>query len=446
MTPPIIKLALANLLHRPLGTALTVATLAAAAALISLILQFGGHAEDRLEKDLAGVDLVVGAKGSPLQLILSSLLHMDIPTGNIPLREAQTIMRDRQVADAVPLALGDSFRSFRIVGTTPDFLSLYKAELGSGDIWTKPQQVVIGAAVHKGLGMNLGQKFVGGHGLSTSGTGLAEHAHAPFEVTGILQPTGSIVDRLILTSVDSVWLVHDIKPHDDRDEHGAHHEEDHEGHEDHNHDGHEEHDDEHEHDEHLLTSLADIKTINPGDREVTALLVKYSSPIAAVRLPRAINAKTGLQAAAPAIEITRLFNLSSGIADAARAVAFLLTLIGGLSIFVAVSNASAAGLYDVALMRAMGASPVMVMTQRLFEGALIAAVAGLLGIALAHLTVFAVQLIYSSFAVFGLTGGQLFPSEHYLLIGMVFIGAIAALWPAFTCYRISPSLLLQRGR
>ncbi len=210
-----LKLIWANIVARQLPTALTIATLAAAVSLISIMIQFSNHTSERLSRDLAGVDLVVGAKGSPLQLILSSLLHIDIPTGNIPLSEAQTIMHDPLSKTAVPLALGDSFRGFRIVGTNTDFLDLYHTTLEKGGVWTKPQQVVVGAEVSRQLNMQIGQKFVGAHGLSYSDADLATHDHAAYEVVGVLGPQASIVDRLILTSIDSVWHAHDEQVSDD---------------------------------------------------------------------------------------------------------------------------------------------------------------------------------------------------------------------------------------
>lgn len=418
MTHPILKLVWVNLTHRPLGTALTVITLAASVALISLLLQFGVHVESRIKKDIAGVDLVVGAKGSPLQLILSSLLHIDVPTGNIPVAEAQVLLRDPQVQAAVPLALGDSFRGFRIVGTTPEFLQLYKAPISTGQRWSGPQQVVIGAAVHKTLNMDVGQQFFGAHGLSTTGKGLMEHAHAPYKVVGVLAPMNSVVDRLILTPLDSVWAAH-------KNKHENSHDEDHDTHN---------------------KNLFDFHMDEPSNRKITALLIKYRSPITAVRLPRSVNAKTGLQAAAPAIEITRLFRLSSGLASAAIAVAVLLAFIGSLSIFSVVSNTSVAGLYDIALMRAMGASQQLIVSQRILEGALLAALSAVVGILLAHLMLFFACQTSGTIAAFGLNGQTFFKTELYVFAGTVVIGAIAALWPALSNYRISPSLLLQRGR
>jgi putative ABC transport system permease protein len=426
MKNAILKLSWANLTSRPLHTALAVATLASAAALVALLLLVQGHTEKRLAKDLAGVDLVVGSKGSPLQLILSSLLHLDVPTGNIPLADAQALMADPQVAHSVPIALGDSFRGFRIVGTTPEFPVLYGATLAAGQAWSRPQQVVIGATVHQKLRMQIGQRFAGAHGLSAMGSDLARHDHAPYRVVGILKPTGSILDRLILTPIDSVWAAHEAPAFEEGNHHG--------------------HKEDHNHDAAMEEQLADIATTNPDGREVTALLLQYASPAAAVRLPRAVNARAGLQAAAPAPEITRLFSLSSGITDVGKTVAGLLTLIGALSIFAALSSASADKRYDIALMRAMGAQPGFIFRQQILEGMLVAAAGALAGLALAHLAVMVAHALYEPVAAFGLTGRQMFTSELYLLLGTTLLGLAAALWPALSCYRIDPTLLLQRGR
>ena len=428
----VFKLTWANILHRPLGTMLTVATLAAAVALISLLIQVKEHSTYRLHQDIADVDLVVGAKGSPLQIILSSLLHIDIPTGNIPLADAQTIMKHPHVSESIALALGDSFRSFRVVGTTPDFMEFYKAQLASGEMWHETQQVVIGSAVHQTLNMNLGQKFYSAHGLSSSGTDVAEHQHAPYEVAGILAPTGSIIDRLILTSVDSIWLAHGEEAHNDHEMHDEHEDL---GDEEHHHE---------DPDEHI--DISDLKSISPEGLEITALLVRYKSPIAAVHMPRMINATPGLQAAAPAIEITRLFDLTAGLSGTIQAVAVILIIIGGMSVFMAVSNSSAAALYDMALMRSMGAKPLFIVNQRLIEGIAIALTSAVIGVIIAHLALLVLHQLYPPVAVFGLDGKQIYPVEWLLVAGTAAVGALASLWPAITSYRIDPAILLKQGR
>ena len=433
-----LKLNWANIIARPLPTILTIATLAAAVSLISIMIQFSNHTSERLSRDLAGVDLVVGAKGSPLQVILSSLLHIDIPTGNIPLSEAQTIMHDPSSKSTVPIALGDSFRGFRIVGTNTNFLNLYKVTLEEGLLWTKPQQVVIGSEVFRQLNMQIGQKFAGAHGLSYSDEDLSTHNHAPFEVVGVLEARASIVDRLILTSIDSVWHAHNDTSLEDKEnshKEGSHLEHNHETDESHSH-------------EHApqLGLLSNLKTMDAGNKEITALLIKYKSPIAAIRMPQAINEKAGLQAASPALEITRLYNISSGLADAGKLLAIIMTIIGGLSIFVAFSNAAVHKIYDIALLRAMGAKPYNVFMLQIYEGAVISIISGILGIGLAHAVLWLAAATYDSVAVFGLNGHTFYLKEFYLLLGTIVIGMLAAIWPAWGSYRIDPMLLLKGGR
>jgi putative ABC transport system permease protein len=480
----VLKLTWANITARPLPTILTIATLAAAVSFISIMLQFANHADERLKRDLADVDLVVSGKGSPLQSILSSLLHVDVPTGNIPLSEAQRIMKEPMIRTAIPLGLGDSFRGFRIVGTNHDYIELYQAKIDQGVLWNHPLQVVIGSEVSKQLNMQIGQKFAGAHGLSLSDEDLHTHDHAAYEVVGILERQSSIVDRLILTSIDSVWLAHDEnalhssednhdhdyaaeESHDHNHDHAAEeshdHDHDHAAEESHDHDhdhvaeeshdhdhdhvAEESHDHNHDHAKDLSeTPLSDLKNMNPGDKEVTALLIQYTSPIAAVRMPKEINNQPGLQAASPAMEITRLYNISSGLTDAGKLLAIVMTFIGGLSIFVAFSNAAVHKIYDIALLRAMGAKPNDVFMLQIYEGTIVSLFSGIVGIAFAHLIIIIAATTYAPLAVFGLDGNVFYLQEIYLLLCNVLIGILAATWPALSSYRIDPMLLLKGKR
>lgn len=204
-----LSLAIAYLRDRALTTALNVLLLAIAVATLVLLLQFSTQVSERFERDAKGVDLVVGAKGSPLQLILSSIYQIDQPTGNVPLDSVDLLRGDPAVARAVPLALGQNFRGFRIVGTEAEYLQIYGAKLAQGRMNKAEAEVVIGASVARATGAKLGQKFLGSHGLGEEGA-QAHEAH-PFVTIGILAPTGTVIDRLIVTSVESVWDVHGIE-------------------------------------------------------------------------------------------------------------------------------------------------------------------------------------------------------------------------------------------
>jgi len=147
----VARLAAAYLASRPLLTALNATMLALGVATITFLLLVTHQAEERLARDAKPVDLVVGAKGSPLQLILSTVFHADVPTGNIGLQDAQAIIANPMVASATPLALGDSFRGHRIVGTDASFLGLYDAKVAQGALFADEMEAVVGA-VREGTG------------------------------------------------------------------------------------------------------------------------------------------------------------------------------------------------------------------------------------------------------------------------------------------------------
>jgi len=161
--------------------------------------------KDTFSKNNPGLDAVVGAKGSPLQLILSSIHHIDIPTGNISYQNAKKIIKHPAIKSATPISLGDNFQNFRIVGTNKNFLKLYKANLISGTAWSEPMQAVIGYNVSKITKLKINKFFVGSHGLIDTGN---VHAEQPYKVVGVLKKNGTILDNLILTSLDSVWNLH----------------------------------------------------------------------------------------------------------------------------------------------------------------------------------------------------------------------------------------------
>jgi putative ABC transport system permease protein len=114
---------------RPLGAALNLLLLSLGLASITFLLLVGHQLNQAFERDLAGIDVVVGAKGSPMQLILSGVFHLDVPPGNVPLKAVQALEKHPLVASVIPISLGDNFRGFRIVGTSHAYLTNYQATL-----------------------------------------------------------------------------------------------------------------------------------------------------------------------------------------------------------------------------------------------------------------------------------------------------------------------------
>lgn len=421
-------LALAYLRDRALTTMLNVLLLGLAVATLVILLVFSTQIGNRFERDAAGIDLVVGAKGSPLQLILASLYQLDAPTGNVPLDSVAMLRRDPSVALAVPLALGDNFRGFRIVGTEPAYLALYEAELAQGEVFAAPGEVVVGAEVARALGMQLGQQFVGSHGLTSDGA--SDHDHAPFITVGILEPAGSVIDRLIVTSVESVWDAHGIA-------YGA---EDH----DHDGDGAEDHaPDEHEEGEEHADHAGAEAGMAP---EITAVLVRYRNAMGAVRMPGLINRTTNMQAAVPAIETTRLLQLLGSGIEGARLFAWLLVLTGGLSIFVALLQAASAREGELALLRVMGATRMQVFGTILTEGLLTAAAGCVIGLLGGHLAMAAAVSSFDRLREIGLDPWQPHIGEVAIVAAVLAIGVIAALIPASRVFRKDLAETLANAR
>ena len=404
-----IGLSLAYLKDRALNTALNILLLALGVASLVILLLFSSQLENRFDRDAQGIDMVVGAKGSPLQLILSSVYHVDIPTGNVPLETVGLLRRQLGVAEAIPLALGDSFRTFRIVGTEPAYPALMGATLADGRMFAEPMEAVIGADVAARTGAGLGQRFVGGHGMGGGDEG-PKHEETPFIVVGRLKPTGTVIDRLILTRIESVWAVHGIEaPHDD------HHEGETEAeHADHDHEG----------------ESAEDHAAHVSPAEVTAVLARFGSPIAAVRLPGFVNRQTNLQAAVPAVEVSRLLALVGVGLDAVRAFAVLLMLTAGLSIFVALLTALKEREGDMAMLRVIGASRAAIIGQVASEGLILATAGAALGLLLGHAVIGLAAASIEQLHQLGLSATRFHPGEAWIVLAALAIGLIAALIPA----------------
>jgi putative ABC transport system permease protein len=390
---------------RPLNTGLNILLLALGVATIALLLLATQQIEERLQRDARGIDLVIGAKGSPMQIILSSIYHLDVPTGNISYRQAREIAQHRAVKSVIPLALGDSYRGLRIVGTNHDYLAHYGARLAAGRLWEKPLEVVLGAEAAARTGHAIGAQFAGAHGLGDGGEAHDEHK---YQVVGVLAPSGSVLDRLVLTSVESVWAVHA---------------------------GH--------HDIHDITDIA--SRMSDDEKEYTALLVQYASPLAAAILPRYVNNNSDMQAASPAYETARLFSIIGVGVDVLRGFALVLILSAALSVFIALYNALSERRYDLAIMRTLGASPATLMMLMLFEGLLLAALGGALGIVLGHALAEVLGWMLREAQQIEITGWAWVDAEWGLIALALGVGVAAALLPAWRAYRTDIAGTLARG-
>lgn len=387
-------LAWRNLWYKPLPTLLSVLLLALGVGLMGLVMQTSRQLEQGFRRNLRVADAVVGAKGSPLQLILSAMLHIDAPTGNIPLREARRLMRHPMVRRGIPLSYGDSYEGLRIVGTDTAYIGLYGGRLQAGALWTEPMQVVAGAEAARRSGLKPGSRFEGGHGLAE---GAEAHHDQPYTVVGVLEPGGTVLDHLLLCSIESVWQVH-------------------------------------EHDAPLPDSA----------REVTALLLKFKGPRGMVELPRMLESSTALMAATPALEINRLYERLGIGFSALKAIALLILVVSGLSVFISLYSALRERRYELSLLRALGAGRMRVLGLLLWEGLLQAAAGALAGLLISRAALWLLQETASRYYT-PLNPWDFQPGELWLLLAVLGIGLLAALGPALQAYRLNIHRSLSDG-
>ena len=397
-------LSLRYLRHGLFGTVLNIVTFASGMAVMVALLLLHAQWENEFEKNLRGIDLVVSGKGSPIQIILSTVFHLDVPTGNIPLAEAEKLAHHPLVAQAIPLALGDNYNGARIVGTNADYVTHYHGELAAGRMFAAPMEAVAGSDVAQANGLAVGAQIVGAHGLSNSDD---LHADFPYRVVGILRPTGTVLDRVVLTPVASVWRVHAHPDADDAEE------------------------------------VAHAKE-HPG-KELTALLIHYKSPLAAAVLPRLVNKNSSMQAASPAFEMARLNGFMGVGIDTLTVFGGFLMALAGLGMFSALYRAMDERRYELALMRSFGAAPAKLFGLVLREGLIVSALGLMLGILLGHGLVASAAWWLAGTNGVHFTGAMLLAEEGWLALAGIGIGLLASVIPAVLVYRIDIFKTLVQG-
>ncbi len=396
----LLQLAWSYLRARPLGTLLNVLLLALGVGTIGFVLIVNGQIGSSLNRDARGIDLVVGAKGSPIQLMLAGIFHLDVPTGNIPLKSAQELAKNPLIKNVIPLSIADSFRGFWIIGTTPGYIDLYHGELAAGRVWSGKMQAVFGATVAARTGLGAGDRFVGSHGLAEGGP---VHGDSVYSVVGVLRPTGTVLDRLVLCDTESVWFVHEGNITD-----------------------------------------PDERKVVEDERQVTILLVQYATPLAAATLPRKINSDTNMQAASPAYETARLFRMIGVGADVIRAFGGVVLATAALSLFIALYHALNERAYDIAVLRTLGARPTSIAVMLMLEALILAVLGGILGLLLAH----GLAAILAWWMVrqesIPIDAWEVSGRELWLLVPSLLAAALAALLPSWRAAQANISATLAR--
>ena len=385
----IVTLSYKNIIAKPLRTFLTVLILSLSIGLLLGVKQLNKVFESQLQQSLNGVDMVVGAKGSPLQLVLSTVLHIDNPTGNISYNEAKKIAENKYIGSAIPIAIGDNYKGYKIVGTSVDYVDLNKTSIEAGTMFNKTYEIVIGNAVSENLNLNIGDTFYSGHGMIENA--VESHDDYPLKVVGILKPTQNVIDRLILSNLESIWHLH---------------EDEYDNHDDHNHE----------------------------DEDITALLIKFKNKRGLLFLPRSINQNTPFQAALPKYQLDKLFQFTAIGTKAITWIALSILFVSGISMFVSLYRMVKERAKELALIRTYGASRNKLILLVFSEGLLVGTFSFFLGILLATFSLEAIiSLIKDTYKQ------QIYLLEYQndilqlllFIFGIIIIATLIAIRPIF---------------
>jgi putative ABC transport system permease protein len=408
---PTLKLALRSLLNRRTTAVLTVSAIAISVALLLGVQLLRTAARESFANTVSGVDLIVGARSGPLNLLLYSVFRVGDATANVSWASYQKIAHHPDVAWTIPISLGDSHRGFRVMGTDAAYFEHYRFGGGralgftAGGPFVDLYDAVLGADVAKALGYRLGDSVIIAHGIGN--VSFAEHKDKPFRIAGILAPTGTPVDRTVHVSLQAITAIHiDWQS-------GA------------------------QAPEHFRVSAEQARTRDLTPDTITAFLVGMRSKVMTFTMQRAINEyrQEPLLAVLPGIALSQLWELV-GVADAALAVvAAFVVLAGLLGMLTAILTSLNERRREMAILRSVGARPGHIFALMVFEAGILATIGVIAGTALTYVILFASQpLLERRFGIF-VQIRALGSWELAILAAIIASALLMGLLPAFRAYR-----------
>ena len=395
------RIAWSYLWNRKLTTLLTILSVALGVGLISAVLTLREETQRRFEEEGQAFDIVLGAKGNPLQLVLSSVYFLDAPTGNMDIAIFNELKEHEDVVAAYPVGMGDTYKGYRIVGTTRDLMDFSYGDrapyaLAEGRYFEAPFEAVIGANVAQETSLKMGATFVGTHGFVDSPYAEAHENH-PYTVVGILERSGSPNDRAIFCDIQSVWDVHS---------HGGEHN----------------HDDQCEHH-------------RPHD-EITAALIKLASPAIRFEFKDLVNRNYNAMAAIPIQEIQKLYEQLLGMAKLVLlAIGYLVVAISALSILIGLYMAILQRKRDLAIMRALGATRGEIFGAVIIEAFWVTLLGILAGWFMGTLVCLALNQYLVAQIGFHVSAVRLTADLIAAYSAVILMGLVAGILPAWQAYR-----------
>ena len=406
----ILRLALGSLIARATTVGMTILAIALSVALFLGVEKVRTGAKASFADTISGTDLIVGARSGSVQLLLYSVFRIGNATNNLTWSSYKDVASRPEIAWIVPISLGDSHKQFRVMGTTPEFFNRYKyrsgqsIEFADGKNMSDLFDTVIGADVATTLNYSVGDPIVVAHGLAS----FTDHKDQPFKISGILSKTGTPVDRTVIVGLRAIEAIH-VDWQEGAQVQGK------------------------------TTPIDVIRKMKLQPKAVTAALVGIENRLQVFGLQRAINTynKEPLLAILPGVALQELWQII-GIAEVAligvSAMVVITALIGMMAMIFSSLNERRR---EMAIFRAMGARPRIILGMLILEAAMIATIGAILGLALMYFGLYIAQPIID--AKFGLW----LPSEaptlnEFLVLAVVIIASIVvSLLPALRAYRLS---------
>lgn len=406
----LIGLAWKSLLSRGSSAVLTVLAVTLAVTLFLSVERIQSSVRSSFNSTISGTDIIVGARGGAINLLLYSVFRLGDPTANITWDTYTRISAAPGVEWAVPISLGDSHRGYRVVGTTQAYFERYQygrsrnLSFAGGVSFDGTHQAVLGAEVARRLGYVLGDEILLSHGIGE--VSFAEHGGHDFEIVGILEPTGTPVDRSVHVSLQSIEAIHvgwdtGIAPREGSAP---------------------------------VTGEGDHAALQP--ESITAAFIGVTSPIRVLSLQRQINSypEEALSAVMPGVALTQLWQIIGAGEQAFRAISLLVLLVGLISVLTALTSGLNERRREMAVLRANGARPGDIMSLLVAEASSLAALGAVIGIVLTQLAVTIISSIVRTRYGLELQGlpGLL---ELWVFLAVTFAGALAGLLPAWQAQR-----------
>ncbi|MCC5795235.1 MAG: ABC transporter permease [Chromatiales bacterium] len=411
MTGTILRLALRSLWNRRVTALLTVFSIAISVALLLGVDRVRTEARASFSNTISGTDLIVGARSGDINLLLYSVFRIGNATANISWESFQDIASRREVAWTIPISLGDSHRGFRVMGTNHDYFEHYrfardrKITFAEGRRFEDLFDAVMGADVARTLGYELGEQIIIAHGIGA--VSFLQHDDKPFTITGILERTGTPIDRTVHVSLEAIEAIHidwqqGAPPMPGRQ-----------------------------------IPAEEVRQMDLQPTEITAFLVGLQSRMAIFNLQRFINSyrPEALSAVIPGVALQQLWELVGVVEVALLAISAFVVLAGLLGMLTAILTSLNERRREMAILRSVGARPWQLFALMVMEAVVLAAVGVLAGFAILYaLLLAAAPLIGNAFGVFISIAA---PGSWDAMIAGLVVGAafVIGLFPAFRAYR-----------